>query len=58
MGGESLPMVGCILGHTTNRNVHLGDATLIQAAERPAAASNASSRLPNCPMAINRPFDS
>lgn len=38
IGGESLPMVGRILGHTTNRNVHLGDATLIQAAQRSAAA--------------------
>ena len=42
MNGESLHVVGRLLGHrrasTTNRYVHLDDATLNQAAERVALA--------------------
>ena len=42
MGGEGLHVAGRLLGHrrasTTNRYVHLDDATLSQAAERVAAA--------------------
>lgn len=42
MNGESLHVAGRLLGHrrasTTNRYVHLGDATLSQAAERVAVA--------------------
>ena len=42
MNGESLHVAGRLLGHrrasTTNRYVHLDDATLGQAAERVAAA--------------------
>ena len=42
MNGESLPVAGRLLGHrratTTNRYVHLGDATLSQAAERVAVS--------------------
>ena len=44
MNGESLHVAGHLLGHrrasTTNRYVHLDDATLSQAAERVAAAIN------------------
>ena len=44
MNGESLHVAGRLLGHrrasTTNRYVHLDDATLSQAAERVAAAIN------------------
>ena len=42
MNGESLHVAGRLLGHrrasTTNRYVHLDDATLSQAAERVAAS--------------------
>ena len=42
MNGESLHVAGRLLGHrrasTTNRYVHLDDATLSQAAERVAVA--------------------
>jgi len=42
MNGESLHVAGCLMGHrratTTNRFVHLDDATLGQAAERVAVA--------------------
>ena len=42
MNGESLHVAGCLLGHrrasTTNRYVHLDDATMSQATERVAAA--------------------
>ena len=42
MNGESLHVAGRLLGHrrasTTNRYVHLDDATLRQAAERVAVA--------------------
>ena len=45
MNGESLHVAGRLLGHrrasTTNRYVHLGDATLSQAAERVAVAIHA-----------------
>ena len=42
MNGESLHVAGRLLGHrrtsTTNRYIHLDDATLSQAAERVAVA--------------------
>ena len=45
MSGESLHVAGRLLGHrrasTTNRYVHLDDATLTQAAERVAASIQA-----------------
>ena len=46
MNGESLDVAGRLLGHrrasTTNRYVHLNDATLSGAAERVAATIHAS----------------
>ena len=59
MNGESLHVAGRLLGHrrasTTNRYVHLDDATLSQAAERVAVAIERKLRIAQWSVAVGLP---